>query len=134
MRTYSELITLDSLEARFEYLALDSDVGYATFGYNRWINQNFYRSREWKEARSFVIARDLGCELGVGDFPIAGPPQVHHLNPITLEDIEFASDGLLNPENLISVSHRLHNSIHFGDASQLPTVLVPRKAGDTRLW
>lgn len=134
MRTYSKLSRLDTLEERFDYLVLDGEVGYATFGYDRWVNQSFYRSREWRDIRNFVIARDNGGEMGLADFPIAGPPTVHHLNPITLEDIEFATDNLINPENLISVSRRTHNAIHFGDRSQLPLVPLPRSVGDTRLW
>ena len=134
MRTYSELSRLHSLEDRFEYLSLDGEVGYATFGYDRWLNQSFYRSREWRNARSFVIARDAGCEMGLEGFPIGGPPHIHHINPLTLEDIEFATDALLSPDNLISVSRRTHNAIHFGDRSQLPWTPVDRAAGDTRLW
>jgi hypothetical protein len=134
MRTYTELCRLQTLEDRYEYLALDGEVGYATFGFNRWINQNFYRSREWRSTRSFVIARDLGCEMGLEDYPVAGPPQIHHINPLTLEDIEYATDNLLSPENLVCVSRRTHNAIHFGDRSQLPWVPTTRVSGDTRLW
>jgi hypothetical protein len=122
------------MEDRFDYLALDGEVGYATFGYNRWANQGFYRSREWKQARSFVIARDEGNDMGVFDFPVAGSPQVHHLNPITLEDIEFATDNLFNPEYLVCVSQRTHNAIHFGDRTHLPQAPIVRSSGDTRLW
>lgn len=134
MRTYTELSQLSSLQERFDYLALDSEVGYATFGFNRWLNQSFYRSREWKDARRFVIARDMGCEMGHEDFPISGAPQIHHLNPITMEDLEYATDALFSPDNLVSVSHRTHNAIHFGDRGQLPWVPIVRAAGDTRLW
>lgn len=134
MRTYSGLSLLETLDERFDYLNLDSEVGYATFGFDRWANQTFYHSREWKEARSFVITRDEGNDMGLQDYPISGSPQVHHLNPITLEDIEFATDNLFDPEFLISVSKRTHNAIHFGDASQLLRLPVQRASGDTRLW
>lgn len=134
MRTYSDLSQLETLDERFDYLTLDSEVGYATFGYDRWINQGFYKSREWKNARNFVIARDMGNELGLYDYPIGGPVQVHHMNPLTSEDFEMATDNLLDPEYLISASLRTHNAIHFGDKSQLLTLPVARAAGDTRLW
>lgn len=134
MRTYSDLSVLETLDERFEYLNLDSEVGYATFGFDRWANQTFYHSREWKQARSFVVARDEGNDMGLPDYPISGPPHIHHLNPITLEDIEFATDNLFDPEYLITVSRRTHNAIHFGDASQLLRVPIERTAGDTRLW
>jgi len=134
LRTYSELSRLDSLDDRFDYLVLGGEVGHSTFGYNRWLNQSFYRSRDWKVVRRFVIVRDDGNEMGLFDFPIAGPPQIHHLNPITMEDIEYGSDNLLDPENLVCVSHQTHNAIHFGDRSQLPRIPIAREAGDTRLW
>lgn len=134
MRTYTELSQLPTIEERFNYLVLDGEVGYATFGYNRWINQNFYRSREWKLIRRHIIARDLGGEMGLEDFPIRGVPQIHHINPITMEDLELATDALLSPENLVAVSRRTHNAIHFGDQSQLPWVPTSRTAGDTILW
>lgn len=134
MRTYSELSTFGTLDERFEYLVLDGEVGYATFGYDRWLNQSFYKSREWKDARRYVIARDYGCEMGLQEFPIGGPPHIHHLNPITLEDIEGATDNLFDPENLITVSHRTHNAIHFGDRSHLPWLPAERTVGDTVLW
>jgi hypothetical protein len=134
MRTYTELSQLPTIEERFDYLVLDGEVGYATFGYDRWVNQGFYRSREWKDARSFVIARDLGCDMGVPDFPVRGAPHIHHINPITMEDLEFATDALFSPDNLVCVSRKTHNAIHFGDRSQLPWVPAARAAGDTRLW
>lgn len=134
MRTYSELSLLDTLDDRFDYLSLDGEVGYATFGYDRWANQGFYRSREWKQVRNYVIVRDEGNDMGVFDFPVAGSPHIHHMNPITLEDIEYATDNLFNPEYLICVSKRTHNAIHFGDRTHLPRVPVERSAGDTRLW
>lgn len=134
MRTYTNLSQLESLEDRFEYLVLDGEVGYATFGYDRWANQGFYKSREWKQIRSFVITRDGGNDMGVYDFPVTGPPHIHHMNPLTLEDIEEATDNLFNPEYLVCVSQRTHNAIHYGDRSHLPQAVVSRSAGDTKLW
>lgn len=134
MRTYSELSELDTMNDRFDYLVLDGEVGYATFGYDRWVNQSFYHSREWKQARSFVIARDEGNEMGLFDCPIRGRIHVHHLNPITLEDLEGATDNMFDPENLICVSQSTHNAIHYGDKSHLPKEPVARSTGDTRLW
>ncbi len=134
MRTYHELSRLDSLDDRFDYLALSGEVGYSTFGYDRWINQQFYRSKEWRSIRNFVIVRDGGNDMGVFDFPIRGAPQIHHMNPLTLEDIEEATENLLDPGFLICVSHRTHNAIHYGDRTHLPRVPIVRTAGDTRLW
>lgn len=134
MRTYSDLSQLETLDERYDYLDLNSEVGYATFGYDRWFNQGFYKSREWKLARNYVIVRDEGHDLGLRDYPIGGSPQVHHMNPITFEDIEDATDNLLDPEFLISVSRRTHNAIHFGDSSQLMRVPLDRAVGDTHLW
>lgn len=134
MRTYSELSKLNSLDERFEYLALSADVGQSTFGYDRWINQTFYRSKEWRSIRNYVMIRDEGYDMGIFDFPIPGSPQIHHMNPLTLEDLENHTDNLLDPEFLISVSKRTHNAIHFGDATQLPRGPIVRTVGDTRLW
>lgn len=134
MRTYDELSRFDSLDDRFEYLVLNGDVGHTTFGYDRWVNQAFYRSKEWRTIRNFVIVRDGGNDMGVFDFPVRGAPQIHHMNPLTLEDIEDATENLLNPDFLICVSHQTHNAIHYGDRSHLPRVPVARMAGDTRLW
>jgi hypothetical protein len=134
MRTYRDLSLLETLDERFEYLSLDSEVGYATFGYDRWANQSFYHSSEWKQARSFVIARDEGNDMGLHDYPISGPPHVHHLNPLTIEDLECATENLFDPEFLITVSLRTHNAIHFGDRTHLPRSPVARASGDTNLW
>jgi hypothetical protein len=134
MRTYADLSQLETLEDRFDYLVLDGDVGYSTFGFDRWANQGFYRSREWRDIRSFVIVRDDGNDLGVFDFPVTGPPHIHHMNPLTLEDIEEATDNLFNPEYLVCVSQRTHNAIHFGNRANLPQVPVARSSGDTLLW
>lgn len=134
LRTYRDLSLLETLEERFDYLTLDSEVGYSTFGFDRYANQGFYHSREWKQARSFVITRDKGNDLGLFDFPIGGPVYVHHMNPLTMEDFDGASDNLFNPEYLISASHRTHNAIHFGDRSLLMSEPVARASGDTHLW
>lgn len=134
IRRYSELCQLETLEERFDYLNLNGVVGDLTFGNNRWMNQRFYRSVEWKQVRSFVIARDLGHEIGAPDWFIKGTPQIHHMNPINLEDIVEATDNLLNPEYLISTSHRMHNRIHYGNKEQLPRPFVERTPGDTKRW
>lgn len=134
MRTYDELSRLDSLDDRFDYLALSAEVGSSTFGFDRWVNQQFYHSKEWRTVRNFVIVRDGGCDMGLFDFPVRGAPQIHHMNPLTLEDIEYATENLLDPEYLICVSHRTHNAIHYGDRTHLPRGPIVRTAGDTRLW
>ena len=134
MRNYKELTQFDNLEDRFDYLVLGGELGDATFGYDRWFNQSFYKSREWRDVRNYVIIRDNGFDMGLVDFPISGPPHVHHMNPITIDDIVVESDNLINPDFLICVSHRTHNAIHYGDRSHLPRIPVDRSAGDTRLW
>jgi hypothetical protein len=134
IRTYSELQHLRTLSDRYDYLRLGGTVGATTFGFDRWINQMFYRSNEWKQIRNHVIARDQGLDLGTEDVPLMGAHLIHHMNPITLEDIEDATDNLLDPEFLITTSLKTHNAIHYGDESQLPRPFVPREPGDTRLW
>lgn len=133
-RNYSDLRGLSTLEERYDYLRLGSTIGESTFGLERYINQAFYRSTEWKQAREEVIARDEGLELGTPGIPLRGIPHVHHMNPITMRDIEEAASNLFNPEGLISTSQRTHNAIHFGDASLLPQPFVERTPGDTQLW
>lgn len=134
IRTYSDLRYRPTLEERFDYLELGGRVGETTFGFDRWINQQFYRSREWRLIRNDVIARDNGFDLGAEDAPLAGAPIIHHMNPLTLDDIEEATENLLDPEYLITTSLRTHNAIHFGDKGLLPRPFVERTAGDTRLW
>lgn len=134
IRTYSDLQQLRSLEERYAYLRLGGTIGSSTFGFDRWINQQFYRSREWRLVRDEVIARDLGYDLGAENAPLLGAHLIHHMNPLTLEDIEDATDNLLDPEFLITTSLRTHNAIHFGDEKQLPRPFVERRPGDTRLW
>lgn len=133
-RSYSELRRIDSFEGRFEYLQLNGAVGEATFGYDRWLNQDFYRSSEWKYIRQHVIARDLGCDLGVEGYEIHERIIVHHMNPMTVDDIEHGDAAILDPEFLITITHRTHNAVHYGDRRLLRQPFVERQRGDTRLW
>lgn len=134
IRTYKEMIKFPTYEQRFEYLRLDGSVGVATFGFDRYLNQRFYKSREWLDARRDVIARDLGCDLGISDRIIFDSILIHHMNPITPEDIEDRNEDILNPDYLVCVSHATHNAIHFSDRSKLVNLPVERKPGDTKLW
>lgn len=134
IRTYSELITLPTFEERYEYLRLYGKVGEETFGFDRFINQNFYRSREWKLVRDSVIVRDNGCDLGVDGYEIYGRIYIHHMNPISLRDLKEVSDILLNPEYLISTTHTTHNAIHYGDESLLIKSPTERTKNDTCPW
>lgn len=134
IRTYSELITLPTFEERFKYLQLNGQVGKDTFGFDRYINQNFYRSLEWKRVRDKVILRDNGCDLGVEGYEIHGRILIHHMNPITIKDIESMSEYLLNSEYLISTVHNTHNAIHYGDESLLITAPIERRKNDTCPW
>lgn len=134
IRRYSELRRLPTIEERFHYLSLRSGVGQATFGSERYLNQNFYRSREWKLVRDEVIDRDRGCDLGVEGFEIFDRIYIHHMNPMTIEDIKHGDDAILDPQFLISTTHKTHNAIHFGDERLLPRQLVVRTPGDTTLW
>lgn len=133
-RRYSELVVHSSLEDRFHYLQLRSQVGYKTFGFERYLNQSFYRSREWKRVRDEVILRDNGCDLGVSGYEIHDRIIIHHMNPMTVDDIEAGSDDILDPEFLISTTHNTHNAIHYGDARLLPQPPVERRPGDTTPW
>lgn len=133
-RSYRELSRLETFEERLEYLRLPGRVGEETFGFDRWINQQFYHSIEWDQARQYVLVRDNGCDLGVPGFDIPLSPLVHHINPIAMDDIVHADDTLLDPNNLITTSHKTHNAIHYGaKVLGLPT-LPDRKPGDTKLW
>ena len=134
IRTYSELIRLPTFEERFRYLKLDGLVGKDTFGFDRYLNQEFYRSKEWKEVRDFVIVRDNGCDLGMDGYEIVGRIYIHHMNPITVNDIVHSSDFLLNPDYLICVSHNTHNAVHYGDEDLLVTAPVERRKNDTCPW
>jgi len=134
IRSYAELRRIDSFEERFEYLSLKRGVGEATFGFDRYLNQMFYRSTEWKQVRNRVIVRDLGCDLGIPGYDIHDRILIHHMNPMTPDMVIHSDDNLLNPDYLITTSHRTHNAIHYGDKSQLPRPLVERRSGDTLLW
>jgi len=133
-RTYSELRKLTTFEERFRYLALSGEVGASTFGFDRWINQHFYRSREWKRAREIVIIRDEACDLGILGLELHANLLVHHVNPITPDDLARGDNWVLDPEYLITTSHRTHNAIHYGDESLLRKPPVKRQPGDTKLW
>lgn len=133
-RTYSELQRLETFEERYEYLRLGGVLGIRTFGFDRWVNQVFYKSREWINARGEVIVRDNGCDLGVDGFEIFSGLIVHHMNPISVEDLDQGLEWVVNPEYLITTSLRTHNAIHYGDASLLPRKPVERRPGDTKLW
>ena len=134
IRTYSDLIKHSSFEDRFEYLSLHGDVGRSTFGFDRYLNQRFYTSREWKQLRNHVIIRDEGRDLGVEGYEIEGRLLIHHMNPVSPNDIVDQSLTLLDPEFLITTTHRTHNAIHYGDRSLLPQPFIERQRGDTKLW
>ena len=134
VRTYSGLSQLDTLEDRFKYLMLGGYVGDMTFGFDRWINQQFYRSTQWRQIRQHIIARDLGCDLGVEGFEIHSRLYIHHMNPMTAGDIRDGDESILDPEFLITTTHITHNAIHYGDERLLPRVPVERRPGDTKLW
>ena len=135
IKTYSELIQLPTFEERFEYLRENGMVGQDTFGFNRYMNQRFYKSKEWKQVRDYVIVRDNGCDLAIFDRKLYGRITVHHMVPITEDDIEKSSEFLLNPEFLITVSKETHNAIHYGDSNLIvPSVIVERKKNDTCPW
>jgi len=133
-RCYSELAKLEKHEERFEYLSLGGQVGTSTFGFDRWINQRFYRSREWYVARRDVIARDLGCDLGGIGYVIYGGIIVHHMNPVAKVDILEGDPALIDPEFLITTTIRTHNAIHYGDGNQIYRPAEARTPGDTKLW
>lgn len=134
IRTYSELIALPTFEERFKYLQLNGQVGESTFGFDRYMNQVFYRSQKWKSIRDFVIIRDCGCDLGVEGYDIHGKIIIHHMNPLSMRDIETESDFLLNPDFLICTTHNTHNAIHYGDEKLLVTAPIERTKNDTCPW
>lgn len=133
-RTYSELSKLKTIEERYNYLKLGGTVGEETFGFDRWLNQMLYKDPKWKAVRDEVIIRDNGCDLGVEGYDIGGRVYVHHMNPVTVEDILYNFDGLVNPEYLISTSKRTHNAIHYGDQKLLPQDPIIRTKNDTCPW
>lgn len=134
IRTYSELITLPTFKERYEYLRLDGKVGESTFGFDRYLNQVFYRSQQWRAIRDYVIVRDNGCDLGIDGHEIHGKVIIHHMNPLTIKDIERESEFLLNPEYLITTIHNTHNAIHYGDESLLIVAPIVRTKNDTCPW
>jgi hypothetical protein len=127
---------LKTFEERFAYLQLKGIVGESTFGYDRYLNQTLYMSRRWKRARDIVIIRDNGCDLGIdsSDYEIRGIIQIHHMNPLTPEDIELGRDIIFDPEFLICTSPSTHKAIHYGDASLLPRLPIERRRNDTCPW
>lgn len=134
IRTYSELMALPTFEARYEYLRLGGRVGAETFGFDRYLNQKFYNSDEWKKLRDYIIIRDNGCDLGIEGRDIPRRILVHHMNPITIDDVNKRSDLLLNPEYLICTSKTTHDAIHYGDKNLLIVEPIVRTPHDTCPW
>lgn len=133
-KSYSELIKLETFKERFEYLKVGASVGSETFGSNRYLNQKFYSSYEWRRFRRDIIIRDLGCDLGVPGYQIQGKIYIHHINPITMADVEKRSYALFDPENAICVSFDTHQAIHFGDESLIASDPIKREPNDTCPW
>ena len=134
IKTYSELITIPTFEERFKYLQLKGSVGKDTFGYDRYLNQVLYRSPEWKRLRNQIIIRDDGCDLACDGHDVYGKVLIHHLNPITVEDVLARSRKVFDPDNLVCVSHNTHNAIHYGDMDLLVTGPIIRTKNDTCPW
>ena len=134
IKTYSELITLHTFEERYQYLRLGGQVGKETFGYDRYLNQRFYKDQEWLRVRDEVIIRDNGCDLGVPGREIGSRILVHHINPINIEDVINRPWVLLDPNNAICTCHNTHNAIHYGNISLLPTMPIERTKNDTCPW
>lgn len=134
IKTYSELVGFETFEDRFNYLKLDGSVGKDTFGFDRYLNQLFYRSREWKSLRDQIIIRDNGCDLGVPGFEVGSRIIIHHMNPLTIDDVRNQTDLLLNPDFLICVSHRTHNALHYGNENLSLPKIVERTPNDTCPW
>lgn len=134
IRCYSELIRFPTFEDRLQYASIGGEVGARTFGGRRLLNQDFYRSREWKRARQAVLVRDLGCDLGVPERQIFGSVIVHHLNPILPEDLDGCFEALLDPEFMVCVSHETHNLLHYGAECSKQPVIVERFQNDTCPW
>lgn len=134
IRTYTELIQLPTFKERYDYLRLGAIVGQDTFGFDRYLNQKFYHSKEWQQIRRDVIIRDEGRDLAMPGYEIQNGIYIHHMNPITVQDINDATNFLLNPEYLVCVTQQTHNAIHYGDASLLPKLPVERRPNDTCPW
>lgn len=124
----------ETFDDRFEYLKLGGQVGASTFGFDRYLNQQFYASTQWKQVRNFVITRDLGCDLGVPGYEIFSELLVHHMDPMTNDALLHGEAWILDPEFLITTTHNTHNAIHYGDRSLLPKPVLERARGDTKLW
>lgn len=133
-RSYSELVRLETFEERFKYLQLGGGVGQATFGFDRWVNQAFYTSSQWKSVRNRVIVRDNGCDLGIFGYDIHVDILIHHMNPMTVDDIRDGAEWILDPNYLITTTQKTHNAIHYGGPNPYPPVVIQRSPGDTRLW
>jgi len=133
-KTYTELSRIRGFVERYDYLRLRSEVGVATFGFERYVNQRFYTSAQWRHVRNEVIVRDRGCDLGVEGYEINDRIIIHHMNPMTVEDIDSGNENILDPEFLIAVTHTTHNAVHYGDANLLAKPLILRRPGDTKLW
>lgn len=134
IRRYSELCRINDFEERYHYLSLRGEVGKSTFGFDRYINQQFYTSREWRQLRHHVITRDNGCDLGIDGYEIHSGLIIHHMNPMKRDDISHGDSSILDPEFLITTTHRTHNAIHYGDEKLLSRPFVERQFGDTKLW
>lgn len=134
IRSYSELKRLKTLEDRFDYLKLNGVVGRQSWGWDRYYNQKFYYSTEWKRVRDIVIIRDGGCDLGIEGFEIHDKILIHHMNPIWIEDLKSGNPAILDPEFLITTCDLTHKAIHYGDRNLLPQIPIPRRQGDTKLW
>lgn len=133
-RTYTELIRIPTFEERFEYLKLNGRVGSDTFGFDRYMNQLLYRSYKWRKLRDGLIVRDNGCDLAHEDYPLSGRIIIHHMNPITPEQVEKDDSEIYNPEFLICTANITHEAIHYGDSSLLPKPIIERRPGDTCPW
>lgn len=134
IRTYSDLCNYHTFEDRYDYLKIGGSVGASTFGFDRYINQSFYCSKEWKNVREFVIVRDNGCDLGILGYEIHVSLLVHHINPISADDIIHSEEIVLNPDFLITTTMQTHNAIHYGNKSLLQKPYVSRSKNDTKLW
>jgi hypothetical protein len=134
IRSYSELSRIVGFDERFDYLKLNGAIGRSTFGFDRYINQKFYTSYEWKRARNQVILRDDGCDLGVPGYEIYGQLLIHHINPMGVDDIIHGEEWIFDPEYLITTTQNTHNAIHFGSDKLLPKTVIARSPHDTKLW
>lgn len=133
-RSYRELLQLSTFEERYKYLRLNGRVGIETFGFDRWLNQRLYKSLEWRNLRNKIIVRDEGCDLGILSMPCFGRAIVHHMNPVTEEELRHSDESIFDTDNLILCSLQTHNAIHYGDESKLRRDFMERRPNDTCLW